>query len=55
MRDRSEDVELSLDSFLDIVTNVIGVMVLIAVIAVVSAQNITISLGTPVLYVAQQN
>jgi hypothetical protein len=40
---------LSLDSFLDIVTNVVGVLILVAVVTVLSAGDITISSGATAL------
>lgn len=50
MRQRDDDISLSLDSFLDIITNVIGVMILLTVLAVITSQGISVSLGTPILY-----
>jgi hypothetical protein len=44
-RRRDDDAALSLDSFLDIVTNVVGVLILIAVVTVISAGDIAISSG----------
>lgn len=41
--------EINLDSLLDILSNVVGVMVLLAVMTVLSSQNIQLSLGTPLL------
>jgi len=41
----SDEVLFSLDSFLDIVTNVVGVLVLVAMVTVVSAGNITVPSG----------
>jgi hypothetical protein len=41
-----------LDSFLDIVTNVAGVLILVAVVTVLSAGDISMSLGTPILHPA---
>jgi len=49
MKHREDETSLSLNSFLDIMTNVVGVMVLVAVLAVVSSQHIALSLGTPIL------
>lgn len=45
----------SFDSFLDIVTNVIGVMVLIVIVTVVNSGGMDISLGTPMLRPAPEN
>lgn len=41
---------LSLDSFLDIVTNVVGVLILVALVTVLSAADVKVSLGTPVIH-----
>jgi hypothetical protein len=41
----SEEILFSLDSFLDIVTNVVGVLVLVAMVTVVSAGNISVPSG----------
>jgi len=41
----SEEVLFSLDSFLDIVTNVVGVLVLVAIVSVLSAGNISVPSG----------
>jgi hypothetical protein len=41
---------LSLDSFLDILTNVVGVLVLIAMVIVVNAGGLSVSLGTPMVH-----
>ena len=49
MRRRRDEMDEGLDSFLDIVTNVIGLMILIAAAIVLHAQEITVSLGAPVL------
>jgi hypothetical protein len=45
-------VALSLDSFLDIVTNSVGVLILVAVVTVLTAGDISLSLGTPILHPA---
>jgi len=50
MKHREDEASLSLNSFLDIMTNVVGVMILVAVLAVVSSQHIALSLGTPILH-----
>ena len=50
MRTRRRSTSISMDSFLDIVTNVVGVMVLIAVLTVLISRDISITLGTPVLH-----
>jgi hypothetical protein len=50
MRRRRRNVGLSLDSFLDIVTNVVGVLILLAVVTVLSAGNVELSMGTPILH-----
>lgn len=42
---REDESVLSLDSFLDIVTNVVGVLILVAVVTVLSAGDIAISSG----------
>lgn len=47
---RPQPPSLSMDSFLDIVTNVVGVMILVALVTVVNSAGITISLGTPLLH-----
>lgn len=47
MSRRRKNLMLSFDSFLDIVTNVVGVMVLIAIVTVVNAAGMTVSLGMP--------
>ncbi|MEZ4294025.1 MAG: hypothetical protein R3B70_03540 [Polyangiaceae bacterium] len=44
-RNRAESPTLSLDSFLDIVTNVVGVLILIAVVTVLGAGEISVSAG----------
>jgi hypothetical protein len=49
MRLRRRDVPLTTDSFLDIVSNVVGVMVLVAVVVLVNVGRGGIALGTPVL------
>ena len=41
----SDEVLFSLDSFLDIVTNVVGVLVLVAMVTVLSAGNISVPSG----------
>lgn len=48
-RRRDDDAVLSLDSFLDIVTNVVGVLILVAVVTVLSAGDITIATGATAL------
>jgi hypothetical protein len=48
-RRREVEEVLSLDSFLDIVTNVVGVLILVAVVTVLSAGDITISSGATAL------
>ena len=48
-RRRDDGDPLSLDSFLDIVTNVVGVLILVAVVTVLSAGDITISTGATAL------
>jgi hypothetical protein len=40
------------DSFLDVVTNVVGVMLLIVVVTIVNANDMRVSLGTPVCHPA---
>jgi hypothetical protein len=40
---------LSFDSLLDILSNVVGLMILVAVVTVLNSRDITISLGTPIL------
>lgn len=48
---RSRDTStLSLDSFFDILTNVAGVMILIALLTILSTGDISVTLGTPVLH-----
>jgi hypothetical protein len=44
-RVHSEEAPFSLDSFLDIVTNVVGVLVLVAMVTVLSAGNISVPSG----------
>jgi hypothetical protein len=44
-RVRDEEAPFSLDSFLDIVTNVVGVLVLVAMVTVLSAGNISVPSG----------
>jgi len=46
---------LSLDSFLDILTNVVGVLVLIAIVIVVNASGLSVSLGTPMVHPAPKD
>jgi len=46
---------LSLDSFLDILTNVVGVLVLIAIVIVVNAGGLSVSLGTPMVHPAPKD
>ena len=48
-RRRESDAAVSLDSFLDIVTNVVGVLILIAVVTVISAGDIAVSSGASAL------
>lgn len=48
-RRRDDESVLSLDSFLDIVTNVVGVLILVAVVTVLSAGDIAISSGATAL------
>jgi hypothetical protein len=45
-RNHAEEAPFSLDSFLDIVTNVVGVLVLVAMVTVLSAGNISVPSGT---------
>lgn len=45
----TEEAPISLDSFLDIVTNVVGVLVLVAVVTVLSAGNISVPSGATAL------
>ena len=42
-------ISTSLDSFLDIVTNVLGLLILICALTIISTQDIQISLGTPIM------
>ncbi|MBM4090825.1 MAG: hypothetical protein FJ276_15590 [Planctomycetes bacterium] len=49
MKRRRNPLLPSFDSFLDIVTNVVGVMVLIVIATLVNAGDMQVSLGTPVL------
>ncbi len=49
MKLRSDDWSLDLDSFLDIVTNAIGFLMLVALLAAISSQNMSVLLATPVL------
>jgi hypothetical protein len=49
MRRRRDDAALSFDSLLDILSNVVGLMILVAVVTVLNSQDITISLGMPIL------
>ena len=49
MKRRRRESQFSSDSFLDIVSNVVGVLVLITIVVVINAQGIQISLGTPAL------
>jgi len=44
----------SLDSFLDIVTNSLGVLILVATLSVLGTQNLKISLGTPIMTDAEE-
>ena len=44
-RRREDEILFSLDSFLDIVTNVVGVLVLVAMVTTVSAGNISVPAG----------
>jgi hypothetical protein len=53
-RRHASSVALSLDSFLDIVTNVAGVLILVAVVTVLSAGDVSMSLGTPILHAANE-
>lgn len=39
----------SLDSFLDIITNVLGLLILICALTIISSRDIQISLGTPIM------
>jgi len=48
-RRRRKDFSLSFDSLLDILSNVVGLMVVIAGITALDSRNVTISLGTPIL------
>lgn len=48
-RRREDDGALSLDSFLDIVTNVVGALILIAVVTVIGAGDISVSTGASAL------
>ncbi|MBK8251536.1 MAG: hypothetical protein IPK82_02565 [Polyangiaceae bacterium] len=49
-RKRESEAVLSLDSFLDIVTNVVGVLILVAVVTVLGTGDIGISAGPSALY-----
>jgi hypothetical protein len=44
-RQREPDATMSLDSFLDIVTNVVGVLILVAVVTVLGAGDVAVSSG----------
>ncbi len=46
-RRRPGRTEMSIDSILDIITNVVGVMILVAVAAAISSQGMQISVGLP--------
>ncbi len=48
-RRRRDDSVLSLDSFVDIVTNVLGLLILIAALVIVSNRDIKVALGTPLM------
>lgn len=41
---------MNLDPFLDVMTNVVGILVLIAIIVAVQSRNLEVTLGTPVLH-----
>lgn len=49
MRRSREESTLNFDSLLDILSNVVGLMILVAVVTVLNSRDITISLGTPIL------
>lgn len=49
MKLRTDEWSLDLDSFLDIVTNAIGFLVLVALLTAISSQNMSVLLSTPVL------
>ncbi len=49
MARHKKKIEQNLDSLLDILSNVVGVMVLISVIIVLNSQTTSLNLGTPVL------
>jgi hypothetical protein len=52
-RGGSDEILFSLDSFLDIVTNVVGVLVLVAMVTVVSAGNISVPSGATAMTAPQ--
>ena len=49
MKPQSDDWSVGLDSFLDIVTNAIGFLVLVALLVAISSQNMSVLLSTPLL------
>ncbi len=55
MSRRRKGIDQSLDSLMDILSNVVGVMVLMAVIIVLNSQNVTLSLGSPILQEPPEN
>jgi hypothetical protein len=52
-RHSGDEAPFSLDSFLDIVTNVVGVLVLVAIVTVVSAGNISVPSGATAMTAPQ--
>jgi hypothetical protein len=52
VKPRVDEWSLGLDSFLDIVTNVIGFLVLVALLAAIGSQNMSVLLGTPIIRAA---
>ena len=49
-RARSRGEAMNLDPFLDVMTNVVGVLVLIAIIVAVQSRNLDVALGLPILH-----
>jgi hypothetical protein len=43
------DALIALDSFLDVMTNAVGIMILVAIVVVVHSGTLSVTLGTPVL------
>ncbi len=54
-RSREDESIVSLDSFMDIVTNTLGLLILVATLTVISSRDMKISLGSPMMSEADED